>query len=901
LCELARCIIYSRMSIPILTTKLYVPPLRSNIVQRQRLFDKLSNGFKTGRKLTLISAPAGFGKSTLMSAWLETNTIPIAWLSLDERDRDAACFISYLVAAMQTVKSGIGLSLQDILQSPQALQIENILILLINEMSTIKENFLVVLDDYHAVESPQVDQTLDFLIDHQPPKMHLVIITREDPDLPLARLRARNQLTELRATDLRFSPSEAAEFLNQVMDLNIPVEDVAALETRTEGWIAGLQMAAISLQGIQDTGSFIQSFTGSHRFVMDYLLGEVLQRQSENILVFLQKTSILNRMCGPLCDALLEDPSATGQSTLDYLDRVNLFIIPLDNERRWYRYHHLFASLLRKRLGQNLTTEEITRLNIHASEWYENNDMTLEAFRHASAANDIERAIRLMESKKMPVYLRGTVTTILDWLVTLPDSVLNAKPGLWWKQAELLVLKGEITGVEEKLEAAEAALATLAPSTGGLNSTSRDLIGKIAAIRSNLAVARHQAETVIIHAHQALEYLHPDNLPYRSSVIRDMGFAYNLMGNRAEAKRSFAKALSISRVSEDRVEPLLATIGLAQIHQQENQLHLADECYQQVLPTIGDYSILNAGVVYLGKARIYYEWNDLDTAKKYAEQSLQLAQQFSQIVHRIILSEVFLARLQLARGNVSSATALLSNAEQITRQHNLDNRISEITAIQVLILLRQGNLTAADQLTLQDDIPISRANVLLAQGNYTDALTLLECYRNQMEMKKWQDKRLKTIVLQAVAFHLSGDNNKALGYLREALALAEPNGFIRLFLDEGAPMAELLSIAAVQAIHWDYVTKLLNAFESETTGKQPRSSISGSRPSLLESPLVEPLSPREMEILHLLAKGLSNQQICQRLYLALDTVKGHNRKIFDKLNVKSRSEAVAHAREMGLL
>ena len=889
------------MSAPLLSTKLYAPPARTNIVLRQRLFDKLNEGLSTGSKLTLISAPAGFGKSTLMSAWIETTTFPVAWLSLDERDRDAACFIAYLVAAMQTVKPGIGLGLQGILQSPQPLQIENILTLLINEMSVVEENFVIVLDDYHAVESPQVDQVLDFLIGHQPPKMHLIIITREDPDLPLARLRARNHLTELRAADLRFSPSESAEFLNQVMNLNIPEEDVAALETRTEGWIAGLQMAALSLQGLQDTESFIQSFTGSHRFVMDYLLGEVLQRQPQNILVFLQKTSILNRMCASLCDTLIDDPATSGQSILDYLDRANLFIIPLDNVRQWYRYHHLFASLLRKQLGQSLSTEEIARLNLLASEWYEKNDMALESFHHASAANDIEHAIRLMESKKMPLYLRGTVTTLLEWLLTLPESILNAKPSLWWKQAELLLLKGEITKVEEKLQAAEAALAALGSSTGGLGSDTRDLIGKIAAVRSNLALAQQKAETVITHAQQALQYLHPANLSFRSSVTRDMGFAYNLLGNREQAKRSFAEALSIAEASGDKAEPLLAAIGLAQECELENQLHLADDHYQRVLPKISEYSILNAGVVYLGMARIHTQWNNLETAEKLAQQSLLLAQQFSQIPNRLIVSELLLTKIKLAQGDLESASALLTQTEQIASQYNFQHQIPQLFSVKVAILLRQGDLTAAERLTQEYDVPISRARVLLAQGNYSEAVALLESYRQQMEVKNWQDERLKTLALQAVAFHLNGDDNKALACLNEALTLAEPNGFIRLFLDEGAPMAELLYAAASQAIHRDYVTKLLKAFSAETTGKQPQSSMPGSIPAFSESPLVEPLSPREMEILRLLAKGLSNQQICQRLFLALDTVKGHNRKIFNKLSVNSRFEAVARAREMGLL
>ena len=380
------------MSAPILATKLYIPPPRTKVVLRPRLIEQLNEGLAAGRKLTLISAPAGFGKTTLVSEWIASCGRPVAWLSLDEGDNDPARFISYLVKALQTIQAGIGEGLLAALQSPQPLQIETILTTLLNEISTIPEHFLLVLDDYHSIDSQPVDQSLAFLIEHQPPQMHLVIATREDPPLPLARLRARGQCTELRAADLRFTPAEAAEFLNRVMGLDLSDEDVAALEARTEGWIAGLQLAAISMRGHKDAAGFIQSFTGSHRFVMDYLLEEVLHQQSESIQAFLLRTSILDRMCGPLCDAVLLDPSIPGQATLEYLERANLFIVPQDNERRWYRYHHLFGDLLRKRLGQSLTPGGIAELQLHASEWYENNDLMLEAFRHAAAANDIERA-----------------------------------------------------------------------------------------------------------------------------------------------------------------------------------------------------------------------------------------------------------------------------------------------------------------------------------------------------------------------------------------------------------------------------------------------------------------------------------------------------------------------------
>ena len=388
------------MSTPILATKLYVPPPQPKVVLRPRLIERLNEGLH--RKLTLISAPAGFGKTTLVSEWVAGCERPAAWLSLDEGDNDPTRFLAYLVAALQTIAANIGEGVLGALQSPQPPPTESILTTLLNEIATVPDDFVLVLDDYHVIDARTVDDALTFLLDHLPPQMHLVIATREDPHLPLARLRARGQLTELRAADLRFTPAEAAEFLNGVMGLNLSAEDIAALETRTEGWIAGLQLAAISMRGHEDATSFIESFTGSHRFVLDYLVEEVLQQQSESVQAFLLRTSILDRLCGPLCDAVLLDPSASGQETLEYLEHANLFLVPLDNERRWYRYHHLFAELLRQRLHQSVasaTGDERAWPNCTyaPAQWYEDNGLDMEAIHHALAAEDFERAASLIE------------------------------------------------------------------------------------------------------------------------------------------------------------------------------------------------------------------------------------------------------------------------------------------------------------------------------------------------------------------------------------------------------------------------------------------------------------------------------------------------------------------------
>src|SRR5215213_4578254 len=892
------------MALAILATKLYIPSARPKVVFRPRLIDRLNEGHPPGHApgITLISAPAGFGKTTLVSEWVAGCGRPVAWLSLDEGDNDPTRFLFYLVTALQTVAMTMGNEVLEMLQSPQPPPPESILTSLLNEITTLPDHFVLVLDDYHVIDARPVDHALTFLIDHQPPQMHLVIATREDPQLPLARLRARGQLTELRAADLRFTTSESAEFLNRVMGLSLTAGDIAALETRTEGWIAGLQLAAISMQGHKDISGFIQSFTGSHHFVMDYLVEEVLHQQSASVQTFLLRTSILDRLCGPLCDAVLPDPSAPGQETLEYLERANLFLVPLDNERRWYRYHHLFADLLRQRLQRSLasppgTGEGQTRLNelhIRASQWYEDNDLALEAFHHAAAANDIERAERLIDGKGIPLHFRGGVTPILDWLESLPETVLNARPSLWWRHAALMLINGQTAGVEEKLQAAEAALADTLQGTEPDEET-RNLIGQIATAKSTLALTRYDVEIMLAQEHRALEFLYPSSLFNRASANWTMGYAYLLQGDRAAARRALTESISLSQAAGAIFTTILATIGLGNVQEADNQLYLAAKTYRHILQLAGDKPQQIIGEAHLGLARILYEWNDLDTAEQHGQQSLLLARQYEQVIDRFLISEVFLARLKLAQGDVAGAADILMRADQSAREQNFVHRMPEIAAVQVLAFLRQGNLATAAHLAATHVLSLSRARVKLAHGDTSTALAVLASWRQQVEAKSWADERLKVLVLQAVALHTHGEKDKAMQMLADALALAEPGGFIRIFVDEGEPMNQLLSEAMAQGLMPDYTGKLLAAFETDKQKAKDSSHLSPAQP------LLEPLSPRELEVLKLIAQGLSNHEISERLFLALDTVKGHNRRIYDKLQVQRRTEAVARARELGLL
>ena len=845
-------------------------------------------------KLTLISAPAGFGKTTLVSEWLDHTERPSAWLSLDEVDSEPTRFLTYFISALQVIETDIGAGLLTVLQSPQLPPIESFLTTLINEVAMMPDEFILVLDDYHLIDNKQVDDSLVFLLEHLPPQMHLVITTREDPPFPLARLRVRGQLTELRSSDLRFSHEEVAGFLNQIMGLELSDQDVNALENRTEGWIAGLQLAVISMQGHSDITEFIESFTGSHYFVMDYLVEEVLNQQPEHVHTFLLYTSIFDRLCGSLCDAVLNDSSFSGQAILETIERANLFLIPLDNERRWYRYHHLFADLLRQRLEQMMATPTsdsqptMVELHIRASQWYESNSLEIEAFEHATLANDIERAERLLEGNEIPLLFRGVVMPVLNWLNALPKAILDEKPSLWVWSAFASSYVGLATDIENKLQAAERAI------QGEISdSRNRDLLGRIASLRAMIAVPYDDLESIFHQGQRALEYLHPDNIPVRISAIWALGYAHQVQGDRQSATRAFDEVVSISDGTGNIINRIMAKTNLGQIQESDNQLHLASRTFQEVIDLVDNIPRAYACEAYLGLARIFYQWNDLDASEAYVQESIQLANYFQNIVTPAS-GKLLLAYLKLIQGHVVEANRELNEVEEFLRQNNFEQMIPQLVATQIQFMLHQENFTTAYELAQDYDIPLSQARVFIAQGEPEQAFSILESYRQHVEEKGWADEQLKSMILQALAFHTQGNIDEAIQLLKDALLLAEPNGFIRIFVDEGSQMEQLLSEASDRGNKLDYIRKLLEAFH-ETVQKRHVKFTSS------QQPLIEPLSERELEILQLVADGLSNREISERLFLALSTVKGHNRNIFGKLQVQRRTEAVARARELGLL
>jgi LuxR family maltose regulon positive regulatory protein len=906
---------------PILTTKLYLPPPRDNVVLRSRLIERLNEGLQRASGVTLISAPAGFGKTTLLSEWIAAYPGSTAWLSLDEGDNAPARFWLHVIAALRTQAANIGADAWAALQSPQPPPIESILTILLNELAAIRDDFVLVLDDYHAIDakpaeaSTSVNDTVAFLIEHLPPQLHLVIATREDPSLPLARYRARGQLTELRAADLRFTPSEAADFLNHSMGLGLSTDDIAALEARTEGWIAGLQLAALSLQGLQDTAGFIQSFTGSHRFVLDYLLEEVLHKQPESIQTFLLQTSILQQMCGQLCDAVLLNSSTAGQEILENLERANLFIVSLDNERRWFRYHQLFAELLRNRLARAYP-DRIAELHRRASDWYARNDSPYEAITHALAVQDWPRAAEVIERYSDELPMHGETNTRLGWFESFPAHILMDRPRLGLVCAWALFMSNQLDRAEQQLD-------HLSP----LVQTAPALLGELYVIRVMLATRRYDMPALIELARQALARVPPEEASPRSRILLTLGVAYEeLSGDIAAARNVFREAYELGIAS-----PFASAVGnaplsltalayLADYEWLEGNLRNASRMYEQALELAAQWdgqSSIALCLVQQSRAGLLYEWNDLDGATRALQECVRIGDLWKN--PRLLVPAYGLSALvRQTHGQVDDARALIGRAEQVIRDsYSSPYDLGMLALYQIRLWSAQKDFQAIAQWEQSHDSEW-RSNI----GRARDALTIvLARARIARYYQQCDDSDLdqahamlapaleqalanglmlnvtRLLILDALALYAQGDTASASATLKRALALAEPENYVRSFLDMGQPMQEFLSWSlesrSLSEPHLRaYAGKLLSQFGADFP-------IKSSQP--IGDTLIEPLTERELEVLRLIAQGLSNQEISERLVLALSTVKGHARIIFDKLQVKNRTEAVARARELGLL
>jgi LuxR family maltose regulon positive regulatory protein len=910
------------MSTPILATKLYVPAPQPRVVPRPRLIERLNEGLH--RKLTLISAPAGFGKTTLLGEWLAGCGRPAAWLSLDEGDNDPTRFLAYLVAALRTVATDIGEGVLGALQSPQPPPTETILTALLNEINAIPDNFVVVLDDYHLIDARPIDDALAFLLEHLPPRMHLVVATREDPHLPLSRLRVRGQMSELRAAYLRFTPSEAAEFLVGVMGLSLSAEDIAALEDRTEGWIAGLQLAALSMRGREDVAGFIRAFAGDNRYVVDYLVEEVLQRQPERVRSFLLQTSILERLSGPLCDAVTGREGSN--ALLEALERGNLFVVPLDDRRHWFRYHHLFADVLRARLMEEQPDRAPT-LHRRASEWYERNGSPTDAIRHALAAEDFERAAGLVELAALEM-LGSSQETLYRRLMALPDEVVRVRPVLSVYYAFALLGRGGFEAFDAHLRDAERWLATSAETSERREAPSVDMVvvdevafrslpGTIAVARAYHAGALGDVFCAADHARRALDLLPDDDHLWRGAAASLLGIAYWTSGDLEAAYRSFADGVSHQQMTGQVRFQIAGTYILADIRIAQGRLNEAVRTYEQSLQVATEQGepVWGTANLYVGLSELHRERGDLEAAKQHLLRSKELGEHVVGLPETRYRWYVAMARIKEAQGDLDGALDLLDEAE---RQYveSPDPDVRPVAALKTRVWVAQGRLTEALGWTRERGLPadddlsylrefehITLARVLLAryksdrEERYIhEAMELLERLLIAAEEGGRMGSVIEILVLQALAHEAQGDSPAALVPLERALSLAEPEGYVRIFVDEGLPMARLLYEALSQGVESDYIRRLLAAFpvaESEQTASSP---MRGSK-----SELVEPLSERELEVLQLIAEGLTNQEVATELYLSLHTVKVHARNIFTKLAVKNRAQAVARGRALGIL
>ncbi len=883
----------------LLRTKFYVPAVRSNQVSRPRLIDLLNEGID--RKHILVSAPAGYGKSTLVSKWIKETGIPSAWLSLDVGDNDPTRFLQYLLTAFQPVAPGIEDDIPDMLRPAQY---ENIINHLTNQLASIPEPFVLVLDDFHVINAEAVLKVVAFLMEHLPHQMHLILITRIDPPLPLSRLRAGNQLVDIRADQLRFTHDEITAFLNDTMGLKLSAGDLSAIEARTEGWIAGLQLAALSMQSSKDIHGFVSAFTGSHHYIMDYLVEEVLRLQPKKIGDFLMQTSILDQICGPLCESVINaDPEGPidGQATLESLEKMNLFVIPLDDERRWYRYHHLFAEVLRKRLEQHYP-DSLSRLHQRASVWFEQNGLIPEAIGHSLTAGDYDRAIQLIEQNGGLLIISGEVNTLANWIKAV-EAQARTRPWIQILKGWVYTITGFPERVEEVLQTAERMIASQETPTGF-----NVMRGAIATARAYSTYQVGESAQAASFARQALEYLTDTDLT--SGILRTiaaalLGDASAMNGELEEARQAYLRAKQIGQAVGDIHLVILVNSNLGYVLVEQGRLHEAMAIYSETLEIAtrpDGKKLVIAGRVLGEMSQVSYEWNNLETATEQARQGVTLCNYWGAPEYEAV-GLLALARAEQVKGNQPAVLEAMYSAERLVSEHLLLPKcLIWVNYALARLWIAHGNfekaarIVQASGLTIDDEILflrepefVVRLRLLLAQGDYDTSLSLSKRLLEKAETDKRMGLVIEVLVIQALIFQGRKELDRALEVLKKALSLARPEGYIRTFVDEGEPMIRLLHLARSRQIETEYTTELLSAVEKTAGIAQPP-------PELLN----EPLTTREMEVLKLIEAGCSNQEIAEKLVISFTTVKRHISNIYTKLDAKSRTQAIAIGKELKL-
>jgi LuxR family maltose regulon positive regulatory protein len=897
----------------ILATKLHQPALTEKLVQRPALTRRLNEGLQAGRQFTLVSAPAGFGKTTCVSEWLRGLNMPFAWLSLDKADDDPERFLAYFTAALQKIDPNIGLELSSMLASGQIPAAESGVASLINDILQTGSPFLLILDDFHLIQDSLILAWMERIISYQPHNFHLALITREDPALPLARLRASDRMTEIRANDLRFNSAEIGRFLKNGMDVALSDEHIAALEDRTEGWVVGVQLAGLSMRGRDDPAAVVTSLSGSHRFILSYLTEEVIGRLPPDVQDFLLKTSILERLTGELCDAL------TGRSdssqVLEQLVKANLFLIPLDDEQCWYRYHHLFADLLRSQFKRTVK-DQAAQLHRHASRWYEQAGMFNEAMDHALAGEDYALAVNLLESYSMSMILKGYAKTVEGWMQAIPvewqsQSLRSSLAACW-----MYILRGSYEKLAPHLKQIESILSTMQANPADAKPEEvAALQAEWLALQANLLNVQGNVGQSIEMAQRALQ-LAPENNHYlRGLTYMGLGGAYRLAGDYPNLVEAYQKSIFHSRRSENFLSEMLSTSALTLMAIRHGKLHSAVEYGAQVIERkqqIGALPPLAAGTVHGAFGMVYYEWNQLDKAREHLHHSLRLSELAGHNAG-VAYNKCHMAWLEQLEGNDEQAAYSIREAVDLLALGAPAWIIPEVYAMQIYIHLAQGNFAAAEDVLLQqsynEQAPVTHLSENLHLANLRLKLFQLREKRMPVEDARQAFELagrilsaalhaqrlgivLRTLLLRAQLNMETGNQPAALDDLQQALEIAEPEGYIRAFVDEGAVIAALLRHSLAHSSNNGYAQQLLVHFPVQPAALP--------HPAGQEMPL-DALTEREVDVLRLMAQGLKYEEIAAKLFISVNTVRFYVKDIYRKLLVNNRTQAIEAARQLGLL
>ena len=911
----------------LVATKLFIPPAREDSVPRPRLYDRLERGL-SGR-LTLVAAPAGFGKSTLLSAWQAAGAqhgTRIGWVSLDVTDNDPLRFWSYVFAALDRIAPGTAAPAVAFLQSPQPPPIEKVLTSVVNSLAragATAGELVIVLDDYHVIATPEIHEALARFVDILPAHLHLVLLTRSDPPLPLARLRASGQLVEVRAEDLRFTNEEVTELLAQLDGPALSPGDVAALADRTEGWIAGLQLAALALRDRDDRADFIRTFSGSNRFIVDYLAAEVLAGQTRDAQAFLLRTSILDRLCGDLADAVLErtrdgDGRSSGRQLLVKLERENLFVIPLDERREWYRYHHLFADVLRQRLAEDASDSEIAGLHARASAWHEDNGFVVEAIVHALDAEDWPRATRLLEARGIPLVVAGQIQSVLAWLDRLPASHLLTRPRLCITHALALLFANELPAAEARVTDAERSI-----QEGTSPADAQAIRGLAAAIRANIAQYTGDIAACVAFGEEVLRLLPEQEVIARTTARLHVAKAFRVHGDVTDRmERDALDVVAPIRASGNLLGSVAAIANVARLQRMQGRLRATEATYREMLDLAAGPDALRglhgSLAYYVGMGDLYREWDDLDAAEAHLAEAMALMPgRRTADADDVALGYIAVAGVRQARGDIEGAAATMDRlADEAHQRGFVPHLRRRVAAERARLALSTGDLAAAvawerasgiqaDQPAdfLREAETLVAARVWIARSDRSNirflippTLALLDRLLDDAEAKSRRASEIDILIVRALAHQAAREEGEATESLARALEIAEPEGYVRRFLDEGPALEALLRAARGRGIATRYIDRLLAAGSGRGVD-----AVRVGGGVALDASGVDVLSARELEVLKLMTSGRSNAEIARSMVVAVSTVKTHVNNIFGKLQVSSRADAIERARDLRLV